>query len=111
MIVRLNPRMVAKQCLCRRDVQRLIVLHAKKDWIFARAAAGEDPVYLLRMLRRIEFAMQAVWKFERDESKHTWKYLMPNTPCDPSKSSTWVKVYVAAMKRHAKCYTGDYACH
>ena len=108
MIVKLNPYLVAQQNLNRVDIARLIVLHARKDWIFTRARAGHDPRKLLNTLRNIEFAMQAVWKFDRDDTKHTWKYLMPNTPVTTERSSVWVKVYVAAMKRHAFCYTGDY---
>lgn len=108
MIVKLNPYLVAKQGLNRVDLARLIVLHARKDWIFARARAGHDPHQLLKTLRNIEFAMQAVWKFDRDETKHTWKYLMPNTPLSTERSSTWVKTYIAGMRRHALCYASDY---
>lgn len=104
MIVKLNPYLVAKQNLNRVDIARLIVLHAYKDWIFARARAGGDTQKLLNELRVIEYAMQAVWKFDRDASKHTWKYLMPNTTANQHRSSQWVKDYLNAMRGHAKRY-------
>ena len=108
MIVKLNPQLVAHQNLTRMDIARLIVLHARKDWIFSRARLGGDTVKLLKELERIEYAMQAVWKFDRDATKHTWKYLMPNTPANLHRSSQWVKSYVKAMRGHAQRYTGDY---
>jgi hypothetical protein len=103
-LVKLNPYLVAKQNLNHVDIARLIVLHAYKDWIFARARAGGNTPKLLKELRRIEFAMQAVWKFDRDESKHTWKYLMPNTPANLHRSSDWVKSYLGAMRRQTQLY-------
>lgn len=108
MIVKLNPHLVAQQNLSRVDIARLVVLHAQKDWIFAHARVGGNTVKLLKELERIEYAMQAVWKFDRDETKHTWKYLMPNTPANLHRASEWVKLYVGAMRRHAQRYTGDY---
>ena len=104
MVVKLNPYLVAKQNLNRVDIARLIVLHAYKDWIFARARAGGDIPKLLKELRRIEFAMQAVWKFDRDESKHTWKYLIPNTPLNIHRSNEWVKKYLGAIRRQTQQY-------
>jgi len=103
-IVKLNPYLVAKQNLNRVDIARLVVLHAYKDWVFARAHTGGDTQKLLKELRRIEFAMQAVWKFDRDESRHTWKYLMPNTTVNEHRSSQWVKDYLRAMRGHTLRY-------
>jgi len=102
----MNPHLVAQQNLNRVDITRLVVLHAYKDWIFARAHAGADTVKLLKELERIEFAMQAVWKFDRDASKHTWKYLMPNTPANEHRSSSWAKNYLRAMRGHSVRYIG-----
>lgn len=98
MIVKLNPFLVAKQHLNRVDIARLIVLHGEKDVIFKRAETGEDAYGLLDELRGIEFAMQAVWKFDRDESKHTWKYLMPNSPVsDELRMNFWARMYLHGM--------------
>lgn len=108
MVVKLNPYLVAKQGLNRVDIARLIVLHAWKDWIFQRAENGGDVQKLLKELQRIEFAMQAVWGFERDESKHTWKYLMPNTPLEVERSNDWVKCYLGAMRRQTQLYHYEY---
>jgi len=107
-IVKLNPLMVAQQGLNRVDIARLVVLHAWKDWIFERARGGGNPVRLAKELRYVEFAMQAVWKFERDESKHTWKYLMPNSPFNENRASSWVKRYLQAMRFHGNLYSRSY---
>ena len=76
----LNPHLVAAQKLSRVDVAILHELHAKKDVIFERAEGNQDIDELVATLRDLEFKMQEVWGFDIDENKHTWRYLMPNSP-------------------------------
>lgn len=76
----LNPYLVAAQNLSRVDVAILHELHAKKDVVFEKAEGNRDIDALVAELRVIEFKMQRVWGFTLNGNRHTWKYLMPNSP-------------------------------
>ncbi len=76
----INTKMLRDQKCSVVDILNLHELHDQKDDIFERAKAGENMGVLLRELRKVEFAMQDAWHYERDETKHSWKYLIPNSP-------------------------------
>ena len=91
----LNPYLVISQDLCRVDIAILHELHAKKDVIFEKAESNQDIDALVIELRDLEFKMQEVWGFTVTEDRHTWKYLMPNSPClDELTGNAWATDYL-----------------
>ena len=89
----LNVDLVFKQNVTSERVNRLHLLHDLKYVVFRLAKKGADPDRCLMRLRQIEFEMQEAWGWEQDATKHTWKYLMPNTPLDIV-SGTWAAEYL-----------------
>lgn len=65
----INPLLIVQQKLTLAQVMELRELHRRKDEIFQRAHAD---------MKTLEFVMQDVWGFERDESKHTHRHRIPN---------------------------------
>ncbi len=64
----LNHRLIVEKDLSKDEVLKLVYLHNKKDEIMRKA---HDKI------KEIEFQMQDVWGFERDESKHTHRFNIP----------------------------------
>lgn len=89
----LNVDLIFKQNVTPERVYRLHLLHDLKDGLFRLAKKGANPDRCLMRLRQIEFEMQEAWGWEQDATKHTWKYLMPNTPL-AIVSGTWAAEYL-----------------
>lgn len=88
----LNPYLILKQNVTPERIARLHWLHDEKDILFERANT-ENPDFLLMELCSIEYSMQHAWGFKPNPYRHTWKYLMPNTPLTPERG-TWASRYL-----------------
>lgn len=95
----LNVDLIFKQNVTPERIARLHWLHAEKDKIFKEAKILEDtnvrgvPRMLVARLCLIEYAMQHAWGFPLNPKRHTWKYLMPNTPFQLKRGS-WASRYL-----------------
>ena len=92
----LNPFLLREQNVSLNDFFILQAAHSLKDSIFWLAERGTDPEVLLPLLEKVEVTMQEAWGFPRDASRHTWKYLMPNTPLTPEPGS-WAEAYIGVV--------------
>jgi hypothetical protein len=95
MMAFLNVDLIFKQNVLPHRVAELHRLHDEKDVLFQRAK-NENPLFLLWELKTIEYAMQRAWGFELNPVRHTWKYLMPNTPIRPRPGS-WASKYLGGL--------------
>ena len=80
----LSPALAIKQQLTQEDLEELKRLHVERlvlfDWM-----EKEKNVNTLRkqvkVLQKIEFAMQKAWKFTQDARFHTWWFRAPKCLC------------------------------
>jgi hypothetical protein len=83
----LNPLLILKQKLTEEDVEEIKRLHVIRLELFDYMRKPEvvaDKVLLHECangMEMIEFAMQKAWKFDRDRTKHSWWYRVPNCKC------------------------------
>ena len=91
----LNVDLIFKQNVTPERVALLHELHDEKDILFERAKT-ENPKFLLMELCTIEYCMQRAWGFELNPVRHTWKYLMPNTPLR-LRPGSWASKYLGGL--------------
>lgn len=82
----LNSRLVADKKLTDDEIWKLVELHEQKLVIFEEMATALVPeeIKLVRELAaqitKIEFRLQEIWKFPKDENFHAW-YRIPHCSC------------------------------
>lgn len=90
----LNEDLIFKQNVTPERIDELHRLHDERAILFERANdKTENPTFLLMELCTIEYAMQRAWGFAPNPFRHTWKYVMPNTPLTLH-SGTWASRYL-----------------
>ena len=83
----LNPSLVLKQKLTQEDIDEIKRLHVIRLELFdymrkPEVARDRDLLrHCVQGMEDIEFCMQMAWKFDKDRSKHTWWYQVPNCEC------------------------------
>lgn len=83
----LNPSLILKQKLTKEDVEEIKRLHVIRLELFDYMMKPEvkEDIALLREcvkgMELIEYAMQKAWKFDKDRTKHSWWYRVPNCLC------------------------------
>ena len=83
----LNPHLIKKQKLTKKDVGGLTSLHALRLELFqefkkAKNLSADEIQELVLELEDLEFNMQWVWKFNEDKLFHTWWHEVPNCSCE-----------------------------
>lgn len=70
-----NPTLVKLRGIDEESVKQINLLHEKLDNLMSRANIGVFSQSVYDEIERIEVALQVLWKFGVDKSKHKWKNL------------------------------------
>jgi hypothetical protein len=80
----LNEHLLARQGITRAGRKKIQELHEEMNDLFVVMEAESDPKKLkehAKTVEKIEFKMQAAWKFKKDATRHTWWCQVPHCSC------------------------------
>ena len=70
-----NPTLVKMRGIDEESVKQINLLHEKLENLMSRANLGVFNQAIYDEIERIEVALQVLWKFGVDKSKHKWKHV------------------------------------
>ena len=110
----LNERLVEQQELNEDDVRLIKEIHEERENVFVLMEACDPDTEAGRAMlsgyasevERIEFRLQAAWKFEQNKLYHSWWYRVPHCGCPKMDNSEMVgadrRIHVANCPIHGQ---------
>ena len=113
--VNLNPKLIERQELVKKDIVEIQKLHRKKNKLFENIRRWKEYGLLSKVkgsakkLENIEFKMQKAWKFNQDYTRHTHWFQNPACNCpkmDNFDFAGWKIIYAADCPLHGHLVPG-----